>query len=147
MRVSLNVVAGPQTGRAFTFDQHDTFMIGRSEDSQFCLPQDRFFSRNHCLIEIAPPRAFLRDLGSTNGTYVNDIRVETAHLKSGDRILIVDDLIATGGTAEAAVKLITRVNGIIVGATFVIDLPELGGMKLLKSHGVDSHALVTFDGH
>lgn len=86
MRVSLNVVAGPQTGRSFTFDQHDTFMIGRSEDSQFCLPQDRFFSRHHCLIEIAPPQAFLRDLGSTNGTFVNGLRVDTAHLKSGDRI-------------------------------------------------------------
>ena len=86
MRVSLNVVAGPQTGRSFTFDQHDTFMIGRSEDSQFCLPHDRFFSRHHCLIEIAPPQAFLRDLGSTNGTYVNGMRVETAHLKSGDRV-------------------------------------------------------------
>ncbi len=86
MRVTLHVVAGPQTGRDFTFDQHDTFMIGRSEDSQFCLPQDRYFSRHHCILEIAPPQAFLRDLGSTNGTYVNGRRVETAHLKSGDRI-------------------------------------------------------------
>src|SRR5688572_3715667 len=86
MRVSLHVVAGPQTGREFPFDQHDTFMIGRSEDAQFCLPQDRFFSRHHCLLEIAPPQCFLRDLGSTNGTYVNGIRVETAHLKHGDRI-------------------------------------------------------------
>jgi serine/threonine protein kinase len=61
-------------------------MIGRSEDAQFCLPHDRFFSRHHCLIEIAPPQAFLRDLGSTNGTFVNGLRVETAHLKAGDRI-------------------------------------------------------------
>ncbi len=86
MRVTLNVVAGPQTGREFTFDQHDTFMIGRSEDSQFCLPHDRFFSRHHCILEIAPPQCFLRDLGSTNGTFVNGLRVETAHLKHGDRI-------------------------------------------------------------
>jgi eukaryotic-like serine/threonine-protein kinase len=86
MRVTLHVVAGPQTGREFTFDQHDTFMIGRSEDSQFCLPHDRFFSRHHCILEIAPPQCFLRDLGSTNGTFVNGIRVETAHLKHGDRI-------------------------------------------------------------
>lgn len=86
MRVSLNVIAGPQTGRSFTFDQHDTFIIGRSEDAHFCLSQDRFFSRNHCILEIAPPQAFLRDLGSTNGTYVNGMRVDTAHLKSGDRI-------------------------------------------------------------
>jgi len=86
MLVTLHVVAGPQTGRDFTFDQHDTFMIGRSEDAQFCLPQDRFFSRHHCLIEIAPPQAFLRDLGSTNGTYVNGMLVDTVYLKSGDRI-------------------------------------------------------------
>src|SRR6476619_1838100 len=86
MRVTLHVVAGPQTGRDFTFDQHDTFMIGRSENAQFCLPHDRFFSRHHCLLEIAPPQAFIRDLGSTNGTYVNGMRVDTAYLKSGDRI-------------------------------------------------------------
>ncbi|NOT47863.1 MAG: FHA domain-containing protein, partial [Acidobacteria bacterium] len=86
MRVTLHVVAGPQTGRDFTFDQHDTFMIGRSEDAQFCLPHDRFFSRHHCILEIAPPQCFLRDLSSTNGTFVNGIRVETAHLKHGDRI-------------------------------------------------------------
>ena len=86
MRVTLNVVAGPQTGRTFTFDQHDTFMIGRSEDSHFCLPQDRFFSRHHCIVEIAPPQAFLRDLGSTNGTFVNGMRVESTYLKHGDRI-------------------------------------------------------------
>ena len=86
MRVTLNVVAGPQTGRTFTFDQHDTFMIGRSEDSHFCLPQDRFFSRHHCIVEIAPPQAFLRDLGSTNGTFVNGLRVESVYLKHGDRI-------------------------------------------------------------
>ncbi len=86
MRVTLHVVAGPQTGRDFTFDQHDTFMIGRSEDAQFCLPHDRFFSRHHCILEIAPPQCFLRDLGSTNGTFVNGIRVDSAHLKHGDRL-------------------------------------------------------------
>ena len=86
MRVTLRVVAGPQVGRVFTFDQHDTFMIGRSEDAHFCLPHDRFFSRHHCILEIAPPQTFLRDLGSTNGTFVNGIRVETAHLRNGDRI-------------------------------------------------------------
>lgn len=61
-------------------------MIGRSEDSQFCLPHDRFFSRHHCILEIAPPQTFLRDLGSTNGTFVNGLRVDTAYLKHGDRI-------------------------------------------------------------
>ena len=61
-------------------------MIGRSEDSHFCLPHDRFFSRHHCLVEIAPPQAFLRDLGSTNGTFVNGLRVDSTYLKHGDRI-------------------------------------------------------------
>jgi serine/threonine-protein kinase len=61
-------------------------MIGRSEDSQFWLPHDRYFSRHHCLLEIAPPQCFMRDLGSTNGTFVNGLKVETAHLKNGDFI-------------------------------------------------------------
>ena len=86
MQVKLRVVSGPQTGRVFTFDQHETFIIGRSEDAQFCLPQDRFFSRHHCILEIAPPQCFLRDLGSLNGTFVNGVRVEAVHLKNGDRI-------------------------------------------------------------
>lgn len=86
MRVTLRVIAGPQTGRVFTFEQHETFMIGRSEDAHFCLPQDRYFSRHHCILEIAPPQCFLRDLGSTNGTFVNGIRVDSVYLKSGDRI-------------------------------------------------------------
>jgi len=86
MRVRLRVIAGPQTGRDFTFDQHETFMIGRSPEAQFCLSQDRYFSRHHCILEIAPPQCFLRDLHSTNGTFVNGIKMATAHLKSGDRI-------------------------------------------------------------
>jgi serine/threonine-protein kinase len=102
MRVTLNVVAGPQTGRTFSFDQHDTFMIGRSEDAQFCLPHDRFFSRHHCLIEIAPPQAFLRDLGSTNGTFVNGLRVDTAYLKHGDRIQGGETVLEVGVAADAA---------------------------------------------
>jgi hypothetical protein len=86
MRVTLRVLAGPYTGREFTFDQHDTFLIGRADTAHLYLPEDRFFSRHHCLLEIAPPRCFLRDLGSTNGTFVNGQRVPEAFLISGDRI-------------------------------------------------------------
>jgi adenine phosphoribosyltransferase len=78
---------------------------------------------------------------------VDTIEVHLDAVRTGERVLIVDDLIATGGTAEAAVKLITRIGGIIAGASFVVDLPELGGMKLLKSHAVDARALVAYDGH
>jgi len=86
MRVTLRVLAGPYSGREFVFDQHDTFLIGRSETAHLYLPEDKFFSRHHCLLEIAPPRCFLRDLGSTNGTFVNDQKVQEAFLRSGDRI-------------------------------------------------------------
>jgi len=86
MRVTLRVLAGPYSGQEFVFDQHDTFLIGRSENAHLYLPEDRFFSRHHCLLEIAPPRCFLRDLGSTNGTFVNGERVQEVFLKSGDRI-------------------------------------------------------------
>jgi serine/threonine-protein kinase len=86
MKVTLKVLSGPHIGRTFTFDQHDTFLIGRAEQAQLCLPDDRFFSRNHCILEINPPRCYLRDLSSTNGTYVNGVKVQEAHLRSGDRV-------------------------------------------------------------
>jgi serine/threonine-protein kinase len=86
MRVTLRVLEGPYTGREFAFDQHDTFLIGRSDAAHLYLPEDKFFSRHHCLLEIAPPRCFLRDLGSTNGTFVNGQKVAEAFLQSGDRI-------------------------------------------------------------
>jgi adenine phosphoribosyltransferase len=78
---------------------------------------------------------------------VDVIEIHEDALKPGQRILIVDDLIATGGTAEAAAKLLRRSGGEIVGATFVIDLPDLGGLKLLTSHGINCHALIAFEGH
>jgi eukaryotic-like serine/threonine-protein kinase len=86
MRVTLRVLEGPYQGREFTFDHHDTFLIGRSDNAHLYLPDDRFFSRHHCLLEIAPPRCFLRDLGSTNGTFVNGQKVSEVFLRSGDRI-------------------------------------------------------------
>ena len=86
MQVNLRVLAGPYKGRVFPFDQHDTFLIGRSNEAHLYLPDDRFFSRNHCLLEIDPPRCFLRDLGSTNGTFVNGKRVSQAFLRHGDQI-------------------------------------------------------------
>jgi len=78
---------------------------------------------------------------------VDIIEMHEDAILPGERILIVDDLIATGGTAEAAVKLVQRSGGQIVGAAFIIDLPELGGMQKLAGLGVTCHALMAFEGH
>jgi adenine phosphoribosyltransferase len=58
----------------------------------------------------------------------------------------VDDLLATGGTAEAGIRLIERLGAVVVGCAFVIDLPELGGRRRLESMGMDVHALCAFEG-
>src|SRR5215470_11621230 len=78
---------------------------------------------------------------------VDIIEMHEDAIDKGERILIVDDLIATGGTAEAAAKLVKRSGGEIVGATFIIDLPELGGLKKLDALGIKSHVLMSFEGH
>ena len=67
-------------------------------------------------------------------------------ISQGDRVLLIDDLIATGGTAEATCKLIRSMQGEVVECTFVIDLPDLGGRKLLESHGLKVFALCDFEG-
>ena len=78
---------------------------------------------------------------------VDAIEIHEDAIKPGERILVVDDLIATGGTAEAAVKLVRRSGGEIMGASFIVDLPELGGAKRLEALGVKWHALMAFEGH
>ena len=78
---------------------------------------------------------------------VDIIEMHEDAIDKGERILIVDDLIATGGTAEAAVKLVRRSGGDIVGACFIIDLPDLGGAKKLSALGIKPHALMAFEGH
>lgn len=65
----------------------------------------------------------------------------------GERILLVDDLIATGGTALAAAALIRRLGGVVTQAAFVIDLPALGGMQQLAAIGIQGFALHQFEGH
>ena len=74
------------------------------------------------------------------------MEIHTDSVSPGDRIFIVDDLIATGGSACAAVELIHRSGGEVVGASFLIDLPDLGGRKRLEALGVSVHALMEFEG-
>jgi adenine phosphoribosyltransferase len=78
---------------------------------------------------------------------VDAIEIHEDAIRKGERILVVDDLIATGGSAEAAVTLVRRSGGEVIGATFIIDLPELGGLKRLERLGIKCHALVAFEGH
>jgi adenine phosphoribosyltransferase len=68
-------------------------------------------------------------------------------IKPGEKVILVDDLIATGGTAEAATKLLKQMGAEIVAACFVIDLPELGGRKKLEALGVNVRTLIEFEGH
>ena len=65
----------------------------------------------------------------------------------GDRVIVVDDLIATGGTAEGAVKLLRQIGANVVAACFIIDLPELGGADKLRKMDVPVRTLMAFEGH
>lgn len=75
------------------------------------------------------------------------LEIHADSIRKGERVLLIDDLIATGGTAEAAIKLIRKTGAEVVGAAFVVDLPELGGLKRITDLGVPVIALVAFDGH
>lgn len=74
------------------------------------------------------------------------IEMHTGAIPRGARVLLVDDLIATGGTALAAMELIRRGGGLVDHACFVIDLPDLGGAERLRALGCEVFALATFDG-
>ena len=74
------------------------------------------------------------------------LEMHTDAVAPGERVLLVDDLIATGGTAEAAIALIRRVGGVVVECAVAIDLPEVGGRQRLEALGVPLFSLVTFEG-
>ncbi len=76
-----------------------------------------------------------------------ELEVHDDAIEAGQKVLIVDDLLATGGTAEAGVKLVERLGGEVVSTAFIIDLPELGGRKRLEAMGLDVHTLCEFGGH
>ena len=76
----------------------------------------------------------------------DQIEIHVDGVVRGDRVLIVDDLLATGGTAAAAIRLVREAGGEVVGASFVIELPDLGGRKRLEQLGVPVRALMEFEG-
>lgn len=78
---------------------------------------------------------------------VDEMEIHRDAVTKGDKVLLVDDLIATGGTAEAACRLIKQLGAEIVAACFVIDLPELGGADKIRKLGIPVRSLIAFDGH
>jgi len=75
------------------------------------------------------------------------VEIHTDAIGESEQVLLVDDLIATGGTAEAAVALIRHLGGVLIGCAFVIDLPDLGGSKRLADRGIQTFSLCEFEGH
>ena len=75
------------------------------------------------------------------------IEIHIDALQKGERVLLVDDLIATGGTAFAGIRLLERAGATVIGCSFVIDLPELGGSDKLRAIGQPVSTLVSFEGH
>ena len=78
---------------------------------------------------------------------VDEIEMHKDAVKPGQKVILVDDLIATGGTAEGAVKLLRQMGADIVAACFIVDLPDLGGRAKLEALGVDVRTLVAYEGH
>jgi adenine phosphoribosyltransferase len=78
---------------------------------------------------------------------LDEMEMHKDAVKPGEKVILVDDLIATGGTAEGAVKLLTQMGADIVAACFVIDLPDLGGRRKLEDFGVTVRSLIAFEGH
>jgi adenine phosphoribosyltransferase len=92
-----------------------------------------------------PARSFGRDYALEYGSDRLELHCDAT--QPGEAVLLVDDLLATGGTAEAALKLIEMTGAAVVGCAFVIDLPDLGGRARLERLGYPVHALCTFPGH
>jgi adenine phosphoribosyltransferase len=98
----------------------------------------------------------IRKKGKLPGTTISEeyqleygeavMEVHDDAIEAGEKVLVVDDLLATGGTAEAGIKLIERLGGEIVGCAFIVDLPDLGGRSRLEALGMDVHVLCEFEG-
>lgn len=91
-----------------------------------------------------PGKTIEQDYTLEYGTATMEVHDDS--LKPGEKVLLVDDLLATGGTAEAGIKLIERMGAEVIGCAFVIDLPDIGGRAKLEAMGMDVHALCQFDG-
>src|SRR5579862_6513488 len=78
---------------------------------------------------------------------IDEMEVHVDAIEPGERVILVDDLIATGGTAEAAVKLMRNMGAQVLAACFIVDLPDLGGAEKIRKLNVPVRTLVSFEGH
>jgi len=78
---------------------------------------------------------------------LDEMEMHEDAVAKGDRVILVDDLIATGGTAEGAVKLLRQMGAQVLAACFIIDLPDLGGAEKIRQLGVPVRTLISFEGH
>jgi adenine phosphoribosyltransferase len=78
---------------------------------------------------------------------IDEMEIHEDGVTKGERVIVVDDLIATGGTAEGAVKLLQQLGASVLAACFIVDLPELGGADKIRKLGVPVRTLVSFEGH
>src|ERR1700688_5002362 len=78
---------------------------------------------------------------------LDEMEMHADAIHPGERVILVDDLIATGGTAEGAVKLMRQIGANVVAACFIIDLPDLGGAAKLRAMDVPVRTLMSFEGH
>jgi adenine phosphoribosyltransferase len=92
-----------------------------------------------------PGRTIAQEYTLEYGEAVMEVHEDA--MEPGQRVLLVDDLLATGGTAEAGIRLIERLGAEVVGCAFVVDLPDLGGRRRLEALGMTVHALCAFEGH
>lgn len=98
----------------------------------------------------------IRKKGKLPGTTISEeyqleygeaiVEIHDDAIQPGEKVLVVDDLLATGGTAGAGIKLIERLGGEIISCSFIVDLPDLGGRKKLEDLGMDVHVLCEFEG-
>ena len=78
---------------------------------------------------------------------LDEMEMHADAIERGERIILIDDLIATGGTAEGAVKLLRQIGAEVIAACFIVDLPDLGGAAKLRAMDVPVRTLMTFEGH
>lgn len=138
---ALIVCAGPLNGKIYSFDSHNAFIFGRLEECHCCILNDAWVSRRHFIIEVNPPDMRIRDLGSLNGTYVNDRKIgsrekseameQGQNRKSPEVDLKDGDIIKVGQTVLAVQINAEWASGPILCARCGKDVAyEFGGRKL-----------------